>query len=1229
MCIFQRENNCGNVRKSTLIIILSLFVFVAYGQVCVDGNYCPNPNLPGGVNCVGEILDEWAPASSSGQLSTISTSTCNIQEIFGYSQSSNFYLGLEVGDSGGAFFYIYLNVDCDSANNDQCHNGADFRTKFRIKNDGLIEVFALQEYTGADPSTNSSNSFCMDDNATGSGIGGEYSTVLSSSVITKKGNIDGCSGADKIWVEIGFDINSIFNPCDPLSTCGLIEITAITSQAGEFENSIDCETFNVAVSIPVNAPPTAIIDPVSSCLYSDADVCLNGSSSTDPDNNIQAYQWDFDYDGLNFDINATGSMVCHTYAPGSYTAALRVIDSFSCADIAVTDLVDFIVEDGANKVTATCTDGIVNCETDVNGSVSVTATGGTANYSYQWSNGGTNAAETGLGVGEYSVTVTDLNGCFDVCSAEINSGQLSCSIIQSACNLNNLRSAISSVSGGAMPYEYNWSNGATTTSIDNLQAGSYMLTIVDINDCEVACEIVIDQCFRCDTTCETAFARLDGFENCFSQYGFTDWGWTNGLLLEGTYTLDLYANAQQCNLNMADLAGELIVDYNDDTVMVIYELFSNFLLNFTNVYVGCDAIPINPLTGNETILPGEYPNQHNITNKKRDTFFIDVSSLPCEGIYLIAQAEICRPNPMTCNVTGVDAVCFEDNSGSTNATVNGGNPPYSFLWSTGAMTEDIAAMSGGTYTLSVTDAGNCLTTCAVTIGQPPALTCGIVGTNVACNSNGTGDADATVTGGSPLYNYQWSNGATTEDLSNLTVGSYSLSVTDANSCMSTCEVNIDGLICSIEQSDCDNKYLRSAISNVIGGDVPYTYLWSTGETTPAIHDLVPGNYQLLVTDVNECETECEIVIDRCNVCDAKCRTSFARLDGKENCFNQYGFDQWGWTNGLLSEGLYQFDLYADALQCDLNVGELVGQVMVDYDGDSVKISYNMYSDYFMTLVSIYVGCDIIPRNNGVEVVAPSQYPLQQIVNERATFSAVIPVNQLPCEGVYIIAHAEVCEPNPMTCSIIGTNVDCNAGSAGFAAASVDGGQAPYNYSWSTGQTTNVVGGLVEGIYNLTVIDANGCTSTCEVWIAHDRLNVTPIGPFCQNDAPFDLSPLLTDPNLLGTWIGDGVIDEIFYPSNLTIGSHTIYYDDEITCQSASLDITITKSCCPLDYLQANGRMLIGKQQSAVHYETDGILQSIQTVHANTIYDSKVEICLFGDFEVKLGTTFDAIIDGCP
>jgi hypothetical protein len=419
------------------------------------------------------------------------------------------------------------------------------------------------------------------------------------------------------------------------------------------------------------------------------------------------------------------------------------------------------------------------------------------------------------------------------------------------------------------------------------------------------------------------------------------------------------------------------------------------------------------------------------------------------------------------------------------------------------------------------------------------------------------------------------------------------------------------------------------VSSVSGGMPPYSYLWSTGETTQSIEGLIPGTYTLIVTDAQDCETECEVIVNRCTSCEENCSTAFARLNGFEQCFDQFGYTQWGWTNGLLGQGNYTFDLHSEALLCDLNNGTLVGQLTLNYTNDLVVATYTLTGNYYMTLTSFYVGCQTIPVVDGTQTVSPSQYPYQVLQNNTTTYTFTIDVTHLPCEGIYVIAHAEICLPSDFACDISSTSVDCSGGSTGMATASVTGGISPYNYLWSTGETIISINGLSEGVYSLTVTDETSCTTTCDVVITYPPISVQQIGPFCQNDAPYDLRTLITDPNLMGSWGGPGVSEEIFYPSSLPVGIHDILYVDQVSCVSAMVSIFVDTICCPPDYAASNGRKLIGIQEDIVHYETDGILDSEQVIEANTIYDSKLQIMLQPEFEVILGHEFSAIIDGCP
>lgn len=118
-------------------------------------------------------------------------------------------------------------------------------------------------------------------------------------------------------------------------------------------------------------------------------------------------------------------------------------------------------------------------------------------------------------------------------------------------------------------------------------------------------------------------------------------------------------------------------------------------------------------------------------------------------------------------------------TGSIDLTVSGGTPGYTYMWTTGATTQDVSGLAANTYTVTVTDVNNCTKTTSVTISQSSAIVLSTTQVNVLCNGEATGSIDLTVSGGTPGYTFAWTGGATTEDLSTLTAGTYTVTVTDA------------------------------------------------------------------------------------------------------------------------------------------------------------------------------------------------------------------------------------------------------------------------------------------------------------------------------------------------------------------------------------------------------------------------------------------------------------------
>jgi gliding motility-associated-like protein len=152
-----------------------------------------------------------------------------------------------------------------------------------------------------------------------------------------------------------------------------------------------------------------------------------------------------------------------------------------------------------------------------------------------------------------------------------------------------------------------------------------------------------------------------------------------------------------------------------------------------------------------------------------------------------------------------DAPCFELNGGSIELLVSGGNAPYTYFWNNGDTTQNVDSLGAGQYTVVVSDINQCATTLILNINQPQsAITISSSIINPSCYGYTNGSASVSVSGGNSPYNYQWSTGGTLQTITNVTAGTYSVDVTDANGCTLTEEITIsqpDSLIAQITLPD--------------------------------------------------------------------------------------------------------------------------------------------------------------------------------------------------------------------------------------------------------------------------------------------------------------------------------------------------------------------------------------------------------------------------------------------
>ena len=216
--------------------------------------------------------------------------------------------------------------------------------------------------------------------------------------------------------------------------------------------------------------------------------------------------------------------------------------------------------------------------------------------------------------------------------------------------------------------------------------------------------------------------------------------------------------------------------------------------------------------------------------------------------------------PLSGGVRNLDSSCYQLNDAEIEALPIGGKAPYTYLWSNGDTTNKITGLSPGIYTCIITDSNGCTYNIEGNVGEPTGLEAIVNSSNNAtCNGDSDGAIDISVSGGTADYAYLWSNNATTQDISGIPAGSYSVTVTDANGCTDTIDnieiedpSTLEAEVVDTSNVSCNGYSDGSIDISVSGGTPHYTYLWSNNATTQNISGLTAGTYSVMITDANGC-----------------------------------------------------------------------------------------------------------------------------------------------------------------------------------------------------------------------------------------------------------------------------------------------------------------------------------------------------------------------------------------
>jgi len=440
--------------------------------------------------------------------------------------------------------------------------------------------------------------------------------------------------------------------------------------------------------------------------------------------------------------------------------------------------------------------------------VDLTVSGGTPGYTYQWNNGAVTEDLSNVAAGTYSVVITDINGCTATANVVITEPATALTgTITSQTDVTVFGGSDGSVtvagSGGDSPYQFKLGSGGYQLSdtFTGLTAGSYIVTVQDLNLCTVDVAVTITQPAQPITGNIVSQTNVD----CFGfSTGIVTVAGTGGL---APYEYKLDAGSYQSSGTFGALAaGVYTVTVRDNAsntfdVSVTITQPASALGGSVTAQSGVSCYGGN--TGSVTVA-GTGGTQPYMYKLGTDPYQVSGSfGTLSAGSYTITvqDAKLCTydiPVSVTQPVAALSGIistltntsCFESSNGSVTVSGAGGTQPYMYSLNAGPyqVSGTFSALPAGSYTITVRDANLCTVDVPASISAPSIIVISSTAKDASCPDVADGNITLSITGGIQPYSVIWSDGATTMDRTNVADGTYKVVVTDVNGCASSQDV---------------------------------------------------------------------------------------------------------------------------------------------------------------------------------------------------------------------------------------------------------------------------------------------------------------------------------------------------------------------------------------------------------------------------------------------------------
>jgi gliding motility-associated-like protein len=811
-------------------------------------------------------------------------------------------------------------------------------------------------------------------------------------------------------------------------------------------------------------------------------------------------------------------------------------------------------------LTATITPINISCYGDNDGSATANPSGGTAPYSYLWSNGQITNQINNLVPGTYSCIITDANKCNYTLGVAIDQPTeilANLSVTNITCNGDVDGSAIVNPTGGIGPYSFVWYDNTDINSVSNLPTGFYSVTITDNTSCSTP--LITFSVTQPDdlilVASELSGTSCNGGSNGIAAVG------VNGGTPFYTYTwldsLNNLVSTDSFALNLSEATYSVIVIDDNGCIDSTNVLITSPLEISVNVVVdstlcngssngSATAIPTGGTGPYTYIWSGGQSIGYNATYSSLDaltTYYLTVTDFN-NCVSAGNPVNIPEPNPILYTFSSIDQngfnVSCNDSSDATITThATGGNSPYQYSSNNILFTNDstFIDLPSGWLSVYIIDDNGCTATDSVEVTEPDALDPNInIITSVTCSGGSNGSLASIVQGGVGGFLYTWSNANLGVLNQGLSEGTYSVVVTDDNGCIGIDSITLVADF-EIETNSSTTPISCTGFNDGVaemqpnGGTAPYTYLWNNGNTTAVNQGLGAGIYWCTISDANGCSTTDTVSVIESSTSLEIISSQVLHVTCNGGTDGSATITATGGTGGIYSFQWNDINLQTTQVAAGLNADTFIVSVTdlafcTVYDTIIVNEPAPIYAainhldiscyGFFDGILSATVSGGINPYS--LSWSGPNSYSSNlDSISDLGLGEYILSI--IDSNGCTLLDTSVILEPSPLTYVASVTNPSCFAISDGEVSLDISGGNMPYSAvyaSFLASYPTNnsaIISNLSAGSDTLYVYDANGCENFSFVNLINplelsiDNINITNATCFDYSDGSVSVSVL--------------------------------------------------------------------------------------------------------------------------